>query len=128
MPLQVAAVVLLALLSASLWWGWFAWDTEYQLDPERGVMSGPYETWQGVGAALCGVALVAAALLVLRPRVVVVVGALAFTVAFAWTALSEDESGLAGVGVLLMAAGSTLGVLVVVLVLEGVRLLVRQRR
>lgn len=127
-PHQLGIVVALAVLTAALWWGWFAWDSEYQVDPETGVASGPYEVWQGVGCAICAVVLVAAALQWLRPAVVILVMPPAFTLAFAGTAVPADETGLSGVGVVLVALGTVLGVALLVGLLEGARLAVGRRR
>ena len=83
---QGAAVVLIALLSAGLWFGWFGWDTEYQSDPDTGRMTGPYEIWQGVAALLCGIVVVGLAYRLLHFVVAVVVLSASFTLAWISTA------------------------------------------
>lgn len=50
---QAVLVLVIGGLSAALWYGWFAWNTEYQDDPATGRMAGPYAVWQGVAAFLC---------------------------------------------------------------------------
>lgn len=42
---QCSAVILVALLSAGLWLGWFAWDTEYQIDPDTGDSATPHRLY-----------------------------------------------------------------------------------
>lgn len=42
---QVLLVLLVALLSAGLWYGWFAWDTDYHYDAAAGRTVGPYQVW-----------------------------------------------------------------------------------
>ncbi|GAB3517415.1 hypothetical protein GCM10027402_00730 [Arthrobacter monumenti] len=105
---QMGLTVALAVFAAALWVGWFAWDTTYQRDRVTGELSGPYEVWQGIGCFLCAVVVVAAATRLLRAAVVIAVMPLAFTAAFALTVVPSDESGLAGVGVILIGLG-TLG-------------------
>ena len=106
---QGAAVVLIALLSAGLWFGWFGWDTEYQSDPGTGRMTGPYEIWQGVAALLCGIVVVGLAYRLLHFVVAVVVLSASFTLAWISTASAMDASGLWAVGAVLLAFGATFG-------------------
>ncbi len=109
---QWASVVLIALLSAGLWVGWFAWDTEYQFDPSTGEMAGPYAIWQGVGASLCGIVVAGFAYRLLPFGVAVLVLPASFTLAWIGTAAVGDETGLWMVGAILVALGTTLGAVV----------------
>ncbi|MBG6215614.1 hypothetical protein IWX75_000051 [Arthrobacter sp. CAN_A6] len=106
---QWAAVIVIALLSAGLWFGWFAWDTEYQYDAAAGRMAGPYATWQGVGAFLCGIVVVGLAYRLLRFVVALLVLPASFTLAWISTAAATDVTGLWVVGAVLVAFGTTLG-------------------
>ncbi|MBI9113651.1 hypothetical protein [Sanguibacter suaedae] len=95
------------VLSAVTWFGWFA-HKEYVISPE-GNQSGPYATWQAVGAVatLAVLALVAAYLL--RPRLVAACVASGFTTGFAVEGLRSDESGLWIVGAGLVLVGTFSG-------------------
>lgn len=105
---QWASVVLIAVLSAGLWFGWFAWDTEYQYDAVAGRMAGPYAVWQGVGAFLCSIVVVWFAQRLLHFVVALLVIPTSFT--FAWiTTAASDETGLWLVGAVLVAFGTTVG-------------------
>jgi hypothetical protein len=103
---QVVGAIAVAGLSAAAWFAWMAWDSEYQVDPVTQVASGPYETWQVVG---CGVSLivvfVAALVLRVRPVFASVALVVAFTAAWTWTASRADQTGLVGVGAIMVATG-----------------------
>lgn len=103
----------LAVLTAGLWWGWFAWDDQYRRDPASGGVSGPYALWQGIGCAACWVVLAVVAERFLRPWILLTVMPLSFTAAYALTVIPPDRSGLAGIGVILVGLGTCLGTLVV---------------
>lgn len=105
-----AGVVVLAWAS---WWGWMGWDDEYQVDPVTGDASGPYETWQVLGSAACVVVLVVVATLTWGRRTAVVAVTVGYTAGWTFTALREDESGLAGVGAILVLVGLAAGTSVV---------------
>ncbi|WNB86533.1 hypothetical protein [Cellulomonas sp. ATA003] len=100
--------VALAALAAGCWFAWLGWDDTYQVDPATGVASGPYETWQVVGAVvtLAVVAGVGARWAGARPTVVGVTAG--FTVAWSVTAASADDTGLWLVGALLVLVGVAL--------------------
>ncbi|WP_185149773.1 hypothetical protein [Arthrobacter crusticola] len=117
---QWASVVLIALLSAGLWVGWFAWDTEYQFDPSTGEMAGPYAIWQGVGAFLCGMVVAGFAHRLLRFGVAALVLPASFTLAWIGTAAVGDVTGLWMVGAILVAFGTTLGAVVLLCVAAAV--------
>jgi hypothetical protein len=106
---QWSAVVLIALLSAGLWFGWFGWDTEYQSDPDTGEMTGPYEIWQGVSAFLCGIVVVGLAYRLLHFVVALFELPASFTLAWISTASAVDSGGLWAVGAVLVAFGTTFG-------------------
>ncbi|PVE20097.1 hypothetical protein [Arthrobacter sp. Bz4] len=103
----IRAVSLFAL-SAGLWWGWFAWDTEYAVDPATGSVSGPYEAWQGGGCILAWAGLGWIGNRMLHPAAVVAIMPVAFTTAFAISAAPMDDSGLWIVGAILMIAGTSI--------------------
>lgn len=106
---QWSSVVLIALLSAGLWFGWFSWDTEYQYDAATGEMTGPYEIWQGMAAFLCGIVVVGLAYRLLHFIVALLVLPASFTLAWISTASAIDSSGLWAVGAILVAFGTTFG-------------------
>ncbi|WP_159616547.1 hypothetical protein [Arthrobacter zhaoguopingii] len=109
---QWASVALIALLSAGLWVGWFAWDTEYQYDESTGEMAGPYAIWQGVGAFLCGIVVAGLAYRLLPFGVALLILPVSFTLAWIGTAAVNDVTGLWMIGAVLVAFGTTLGALV----------------
>jgi hypothetical protein len=106
---QVALVVLVGVLSAVLWFGWFAWDTEYQYSHMTGHMEGPYAVWQGVGALLCGVPVfwLSQRLLLFRVSLWVISGC--FTCAWITTAALTDATGLWLVGAIFVGFCSLAG-------------------
>ena len=106
---QWSFVVLICLLSAGLWFGWFGWDAEYQYDAATGEMTGPYEIWQGVAAFLCGIVVVGLAYRLVHFVVALLVIPISFTLAWISTASTLDSSGLWVVGAILVALGTTLG-------------------
>jgi hypothetical protein len=106
---QCSAVVLVGLLSAGLWFGWFAWDTEYQTDRVTGETTGPYEVWQGVGAFLCGLPVIGLAYRLLHVVVAHLVLPAAFTLAWISTVSVVATGPLWPVGAVLVAFGTTIG-------------------
>jgi hypothetical protein len=119
----------LAALTAGLWWIWLGRDTSYYYDETSRSWQGPYTPMQVAGCVLSLIALGAVAALVLRPWLVSVVLTLAFTISWSAQAASHDETGLWGVGAMLIFWGMGVGSLVVT---YGVwllrRLVVRGRR
>lgn len=105
---RAAGVVLLAVASAGAWWAWLAWDTTYYTDADTGYPAGPYMAWQVIGCVLTLLVVAAIAYTRLNPIVVGVVMTLAFTTAYAVTAVSGDDTGLAGVGVFLVFVGMSM--------------------
>ena len=124
---QVLLVVLMALLSAALWYGWFAWDTEYHYDADAGGTTGPYQLWQGVGAFFCGLVVLAIAYRTLHFAVALLVLPASFTLAWISTASAMDTSGLWAVGAILVAVGTTLGTAVLLGIAAGIEALGRRR-
>ena len=78
-----------------------------------GRSTGPYEGWQVIGCVLSLVAVALASALLVHPRLPVAVMPLTFSAAWAAQAFAEDDTGLAGVGLLLVLIGCTLGALAV---------------
>ncbi|MCX2732493.1 hypothetical protein OOZ19_19820 [Saccharopolyspora sp. NFXS83] len=99
----------LAVLTASCWWAWMAWDQGYQTDPAAGAASGPYQAWQVAGCVVCLVALGVGASVRLPAWLVVPIMPVAFTAAWAWTAAGTDDSGLWAVGAVLVFVGMLAG-------------------
>lgn len=104
-----AGVAALAVLSAACWWGWLAWDTEYQVDPATGHASGPYEAWQVAGCVASLLLLAVLAAPRLHPLAVVVTMTVSFTAAWTATAAAADDTGLFAVGAILVFIGMACG-------------------
>lgn len=109
---RAGLVVLLAVLSAATWFGWFSWDTTYQTDAD-GNQSGPYETWQGIGAALTILGLTVVGAVRLGTWPTALGSTVGFTAGFVVTSAPQDDSGLWLVGALFMAVGVFTGTAVV---------------
>jgi hypothetical protein len=111
---QGACLILIVLLTAGLWFGWFAWDTEYQHhgyhSTTTGEKTGPYEVWQGVGAFLCSLPVIGLAYRLLHFVVALVVLPASFTLAWISTASAVATSPLWAVGAVYLAVGTTFGV------------------
>lgn len=124
---RTGRLAVLALLAAGLWWGWFGWDDSYQHDPATGETSGPYALWQVIGCAASGILLVVVAERLVPSPALLTVAPLAFTAAWALTAVPSDQSGLALVGAVLVLVGTFLGASAVVAAVRAVRGLTRRR-
>lgn len=111
---RLTASAVLALLTASCWWVWMAWDHSYQIDPATGTTSGPYQAWQVIGCVVCLVALGVGATVHLAAWLVIPIMSIAFTAAWSWTAASADSTGLWGVGAMLVFVGMLAGTFLVV--------------
>lgn len=99
----------LAALTAATWWAWLGWDTEHDVDPTSGEVSGPYQAWQVIGCVCClGVLAVVGALL-LRPWIAAPIVTLVFTGCWAAAAANTDDSGLWAVGAILVLLGTAAG-------------------
>ena len=125
---QWLLVILVALLSSALWFGWFSWDTEYHYNAATGETGGPYQLWQGVGAFFYGLVVVALAHRLLHFVVALLVLPASFTLAWISTASSMDTSGLWAVGAVLVAVGTTVGSAVLLGLAAAVETLGRRRR
>ena len=104
-----AGALLLAALTVLTWYAWLGWDHEYQIDPVTGVASGPYEANQVIGCVLTLLGLALAAGVLVHPWVPLAVMPLAFTVAWSVDAAGEDETGLWGVGAIMLLVGLSAG-------------------
>lgn len=127
-PVLRSALLSLALCCVSFgtWWAWLGWDHEYYTDPSTGYAAGPYRPWQVIGCVVTLLVLAALAYTVLNPVLVGVSMTIGFTAAFASTAVPDDESGLAMVGVLLVLVGMSFASLVLGLLAWGVRSVARR--
>lgn len=103
--LQPSAAVAFTVLGAGLWWGWFAWDT-VRGGSGTEQQSGPYEAWQVAGCAVTWIVLVWMGVKVLRPLLLIPALPVGFTAAWILTAAPSDDSGLWGVGAILVAGGT----------------------
>jgi hypothetical protein len=127
--IQVVGALAVAALSVGAWYGWLGWDSTYQIDRTTQVASGPYEAWQVIGCALSLLVVFVAALLAgVRPLVASAALTLAFTAAWTATAAAADETGLYGVGMILLLIGLTISTTVVSFVVLGLRRLWTGRR
>lgn len=99
---RLVGAAALALVAASCWWAWTAWDRL------------PYDGWQVAGCVLCLVATAGVAAGRLPAWIVVPVVPVAFTAAWSATASAQDTSGLWAVGAILVFTGTLLGAAVVV--------------
>jgi hypothetical protein len=119
---QASGALAVAVLSAVLWFAWMGWDTQYQVDPVSQVTSGPYEAWQVIGCVLSLLVVFVGALLAgVRALWASAALTVAFTAAWTATAASTDETGLYGVGTILLLLGLAAGTTVVSLVVLGLR-------
>ncbi len=93
------------MLACATWVVWFAWDTLRDVDPTTGNTSGPYEVWQGVGAA---VTLLVVVVLFVRWLAVVNVAlavSCGFTAGFTYSGATDPEADglyVVGAGLLLV--------------------------
>ncbi|NEN76912.1 hypothetical protein G3T38_01335 [Nocardioides zeae] len=109
-----------AVLSAAAWFGWMGWDDEYQVDTATNQVSGPYEAWQVVGCVVTLLVVGVVAARWWRPFATATVLSLAFTVAWSVTAAAEDDTGLWGVGAVLVLVGTAAASLLVAAVVAAV--------
>ena len=118
---SLVGAVVLAAATVLTWWLWLGRDDEYQIDA-NGVASGPYTTGQVAGCVLTLlVLLVAAVLLGVRPLIAAAAMTIAFTAAWTAQAAATDETGLFGVGAILVFCGCAAGTSVVAFVTHAVR-------
>jgi hypothetical protein len=106
MKRNLVGVPVVAGLSVLAWAGWLGWDDEYQVDAITGAQSGPYQAWQVVGCAVTLlVVLVGALISRVHPVLAAAAMTVAFTAAWTWQAARTDDSGLFGVGAILLFGG-----------------------
>ena len=103
--------------AVALWMAWLGWDTVLDIDPQTGTTSGPYEIWQVAGFVLAAGAL-AVALRTRLPAWLVVATSTAGITSGAGLSFSSDDSGLAGVGLGLVALGAAAGTSLLMLVVR----------
>jgi hypothetical protein len=119
---QISGAVVVAALAAASWYGWMGWDTQYQTDPVTLQESGPYETWQVVGCVLSLLVVFVGALLAgVRPVWACAALTLAFTAAWTATAAPGDETGMYGVGMVMVFVGLAIATTVIALVVQSLR-------
>ena len=121
------AVVALALAVAAVLAhvAWLAWDTTYQVDAVTGARTGPYEVWQVVACVFTLAVIAVLAGAARRTSEALAVVPLAFTVAWSVPFARLDDSGLWGVGAVMILSGLLAGVAVVA---GGVQRLVERER
>jgi hypothetical protein len=121
----VGYTLLSAALSVATWWLWLGWDDTYQFDAS-GVASGPYEAWQVIGVALtlgliAGLAALRISFLVVSPAVTI-----PFVVTWSMHAAAQDETGMWGVGAILILGAAGAGTAAVAGIVNALR--ARNRR
>ncbi len=107
------AVLLLAAATAATWAAWLGWESGYHTDPATGAVNGPYAWWQVAGCVVTLIVLAAVAARRLSVWVVVPVMAVVFTAAWSIPAAASDDSGLWGVGAIMVLFGMSVGAAVV---------------
>ena len=110
---RTLAAVLLAAATVGSWAAWLGWESGYHTDPSSGAVSGPYSWWQVAGCVLTLAVAAGVAARWLSPLLVVPIMAVSFTWAWSAQAASTDETGLWGVGALLVLVGTAAGAAVV---------------
>jgi hypothetical protein len=117
-----------AVAAALCWLAWLGWDHDYQVDPATGVTSGPYQTWQVIGCAATLLALLVAAVWAgLNPWLASVALTVSFTVCWTVQAARADDTGMYGVGTVLLLAGLGAGSVAVAAVTRALRRRARGR-
>ncbi|WP_170981456.1 hypothetical protein [Nocardioides dongxiaopingii] len=110
-----------AAAAAACWWASMGWDHEYYTDPATGYAAGPYRPWQVAVCVLGLLAVAAVAFWLLHPVVAGLAMTLGFTVSFASSALPDDDTGLAMVGVVMVLFAMALASVLVGLVATAAR-------
>ncbi len=120
-PLRLLLIVVLAGGAALSYAAWLGWDRQYDIDPVTGDYSGPYQAWQVVGCVVTLAVLATVAGLLRSPGLAVAVVPVVFTLLWSRDAARTDDSGLWGVGAVMLACGSLGGVAAVAYLADGVR-------
>ncbi len=94
-----------ALAAVATWAAWLGWESGYTTDPATGAVSGPYSVAQVAGCVLTLLVLAVVAGRWAPPWFVAPAITLAFTAAWTVHAASTDDSGLYGVGALMLLVG-----------------------
>jgi hypothetical protein len=125
---QVLGGTAVGVLSAAAWAGWMGWDEQYQIDPVTQVASGPYEAWQVVGCVVSLLVVLVGALTAgVHPLVASPAMTVAFTAAWTATAAPRDDTGMYGVGMVLLFIGLAAGTAIVSVVFVALRGALRRR-
>jgi hypothetical protein len=104
--LLLSAACLLAALAT--WMAWFGWDTVRDVHPGTNNTTGPYELWQGVGAAVTLLILVVLAVRRLPVANVVLAVSVGFTAGFTYSGATDPEAD----GLYVIGAGMVLVVMI----------------
>ena len=116
----LAYSLLVAAAALGLWFAWLGWDTTYDVDPVTGSLSGPYSWWQVAGFVLsAGILVVAARRFVPAAAIVPAVSG-GVACGFMLSARGDD-SGLAGIGLVLILLGSAAGTALLLLLARRFR-------
>ncbi|MDT5034084.1 MAG: hypothetical protein QOC94_4255 [Actinoplanes sp.] len=107
---------LLALATVGTYWLFLGRDQTMQLDPATGNYGGPWTTGQVAGCVLTMLVLLIGAVCAgLRPVLAAAVMTLAFVVPWTIQAAATDETGMYGVGLMLILVGMGFGTWLVAL-------------
>lgn len=104
-------VVIPAVLSFAAWIAWLGWDHSYYYDAVVGAYQGPYRPWQAIGCVLTLLLASLIAGVLLRPVIAALWVTLPFALAWTIDAGVQDESGLFGVGAVMIGIGLYVGAL-----------------
>lgn len=110
---KLLPIAVVALVSAGSWFAWLAWDTTYYLDPKTGYEAGPYEAWQAIGSGITVIVAVIIAVRFAAPARVAAAAAIGYAIAWGSTEMPGDESGMSGVGLVMILIGVGIGTLVI---------------
>ena len=102
-PAAVAAAA--AAAAVGTWAAWLGWETGYRTDPVTGAVSGPYSVGQVVACAGTLLLLAVVAGRAAPPWWVAPAVTIGFTAAWTMHAAGTDDSGLYGVGTLMLLVG-----------------------
>ncbi|MEO6471181.1 MAG: hypothetical protein ABIR57_04905 [Aeromicrobium sp.] len=117
---SLITMAVVALVGATSWFAWFAWDHTYYVDSKTGLEAGPYQTWQGVGSAIMVIAVVVIAVRFASPMKVALAAATGYAFGWGWTSMPGDESGMSGVGLVMVLIGVFVGTFLVGLVTDQI--------
>ncbi len=98
-PAQYLGALCSGALAAFLWWAWMGRLGDVPV----------YPVWTGVGCVLSLIAVGILAALRLPWLLVAIMMTICFTTAYAFTVVPPDDTGLSGVGVLMVLVGMAIG-------------------